>query len=59
MILSSQSHNKNYSRRWKVGKQITVTANSMLIDISTLAKGMYIQQYNNDVKTEQVKIIKL
>ena len=42
----------------KLVKQISVTASSMLVDISTLAKGMYILQYNNEEKTAQIKIIK-
>ena len=43
----------------KAVKKIAVTGNSMLIDISTLAKGIYILQYNNEVKTEQIKMMKL
>ena len=39
-------------------KQIDVTNNSMLIDISILAKGLYVLQYSNDTKKEQVKILK-
>ncbi len=42
----------------KLIKQLTITGISMQIDISKLAKGMYILQYNNEVKTEQIKIIK-
>ncbi|MEO6870414.1 MAG: T9SS type A sorting domain-containing protein, partial [Ginsengibacter sp.] len=42
----------------KLIKQLSAKAGSMLIDLSTLAKGVYLLQYNNEVKTEQVKIIK-
>lgn len=42
----------------KLIKQITITGISLQIDISKLAKGMYILQYYNEVKTDQVKIIK-
>ena len=42
----------------KVVKQLSAKAGNMLVDISTLVKGIYILQYNNDTKTEQVKIIK-
>ncbi len=42
----------------KLVKQLSATANSMLIDISILAKGMYMLQYNNGSRVEQVKIIK-
>lgn len=42
----------------KLVKQVAVTGNSMIVDISTLAKGMYILQYNDGGKMQQVKIIK-
>ena len=42
----------------KVAKQLSAKAGNMLVDISTLTKGIYILQYNNEAKTEQVKIIK-
>ena len=42
----------------KVVKQLSAKAGSMLLDISTLTKGIYILQYNNENKTEQLKIIK-
>ena len=42
----------------RLAKQITAASNSMLIDISTLSKGMYVLQYSNDKKTEQVKFVK-
>ncbi|MFZ1799330.1 MAG: T9SS type A sorting domain-containing protein, partial [Chitinophagaceae bacterium] len=42
----------------KLIKQITITGISLQIDMSKLAKGMYILQYYNEVKTDQVKIIK-
>ncbi len=42
----------------KLIKQVSITGISLQIDISKLAKGMYILQYNNEVKTEQIKIIK-
>lgn len=39
-------------------KQLNPNANSMMIDISTLAKGMYIVQYNIGETTSELKIIK-
>ena len=42
----------------KLVKRLEVNGNSMLIDISTLSKGMYVLQYSNDTKTEQVKFLK-
>ncbi len=42
----------------KVVKQLTANGGSMLVDISSLAKGIYILQYINEAKTEQIKIIK-
>ncbi len=42
----------------KVVKQLIAKTGSMLIDISTIEKGIYILQYNNENRTHQVKIIK-
>ncbi|MEO8110130.1 MAG: T9SS type A sorting domain-containing protein [Ginsengibacter sp.] len=42
----------------KLVKQLSATSNSMLIDISTLAKGFYILQYKDGRKMEQAKIVK-
>ena len=39
-------------------KQMSVTGNSMLINISTLTNGMYILQYNDEKKMQQLKILK-
>ena len=42
----------------KAVKQLSTKAGNMLVDIGTLAKGIYILQYSNENKTEQIKIIK-
>ena len=42
----------------KLVKQILVVANSSKIDISALAKGFYLLQYNNGGKVQQVKFVK-
>ncbi|MEO6818942.1 MAG: T9SS type A sorting domain-containing protein, partial [Ginsengibacter sp.] len=42
----------------KVVKQIAVTANSMMVDISALNKGIFILQYNDEGKVQRLKIIK-
>ena len=42
----------------KVVKQLSANAGSMLIDVSTLTKGEYLLQFNNENKTEQIKILK-
>ncbi|MEO6133561.1 MAG: T9SS type A sorting domain-containing protein [Ginsengibacter sp.] len=42
----------------KVVKQIVVVANTSKIDVSTLAKGFYLIQYNDEGKMQQVKFVK-
>ncbi|MEP7142287.1 MAG: T9SS type A sorting domain-containing protein [Ferruginibacter sp.] len=42
----------------KLIKQLPATANSMLIDISILAKGLYMLQYNSAERLEQIKFLK-
>ncbi|MEO7048714.1 MAG: choice-of-anchor tandem repeat GloVer-containing protein [Ferruginibacter sp.] len=42
----------------KVVKQLSANAGSILVDLSTLTKGVYLLQFNNENKTEQTIIIK-
>ena len=56
--LQSKGIIKIISPEGKLVKQLNATANSMMIDISTLAKGMYIVQYNIGETTSELKIIK-
>ena len=42
----------------KLVKQLAITGNSMLLDISTLSNGMYILQYGDEGNVKQLKIVK-
>lgn len=42
----------------KLIRQIVVTSNTSNIDVSALAKGLYILQYNDDGKMQHVKLVK-
>ena len=42
----------------KVVKQIMVTANNMLVDISALNKGIFILLYTVEGKVQKLKIVK-
>lgn len=56
--LENKSIIKIISTEGKLVKQLYANANSMTIETSTLAKGIYIVQYNNGEKAELIKIIK-
>ena len=42
----------------KIMKQMLVTGNSMVVDISALNKGIFILQYNDEGKIQRLKIVK-
>lgn len=56
--LQSKGVIKIMSADGKLVMQMAVTNNSLLVDISKWAKGMYILQYNDGEKVQQIKIIK-
>ncbi|MFN8288808.1 MAG: T9SS type A sorting domain-containing protein [Chitinophagaceae bacterium] len=56
--LTAGSMIRIFSADGRVAKQLSVTGNSMLADISSLASGLYIIQYCKDSQIQQQKLIK-
>ena len=56
--LENKSRIKIIAADGRLVKQVSVTGNTMLINISELVKGIYMIQYNDGSKTAQAKLVK-